>query len=198
MNKTMKLLCSRSVFLFALVLSGCGGLQEMTEGPGAKSFHPKSIAVLPPIAGQYEDAREELLDVLDSALVKRRHYERIVSAEQMADIFQTKKEALDALMAFTTKFEATGQPDKASAAVLGKSLNAEALLLVRVRSWEYVRKEADNLASVGFSLRLINPVNGSIVWKGRHEKIKSYMFFKPELKDLAADLAEEMINYMPK
>lgn len=181
-----------------VVLSGCGGLQEMTEGPGAKSFHPKSIAILPPLTGQYESAREDVLDVLAAALGKEQRFERVVSSEQMTDTFQNQKEAFDALVTFNSKIEATGQPDKVAAAALGQSLNAGALLIVRVNAWEYLRKEGDNLAKIGFGLRLVDPATGSIVWKARHEKTKSYMFFKPDLKDVATDLAEEMIKYLPR
>ena len=47
-------------------------------------------------------------------------------------------------------------------------------------------------------MRLIDASNGSIVWKGRHDKLKTFMIFKPKLKDIADDLTEEMLNYLPK
>ena len=46
--------------ILVLLLAGCGGLQEVWEGPGAKVFHPRVIAVLPPMASQYDSAREEI------------------------------------------------------------------------------------------------------------------------------------------
>jgi hypothetical protein len=46
-------------------------------------------------------------------------------------------------------------------------------------------------------MRLIDTKHGAIVWKGRHEKSKTYMFFKPSLKDMAMDLSEYMIKYIP-
>ena len=39
-----------------LLLAGCGGLQEVWEGPGAKQFRPQAIAVLPPMASQYDNS----------------------------------------------------------------------------------------------------------------------------------------------
>ena len=53
------------------------------------------------------------------------------------------------------------------------------------------------MAKVGLSLRLIDPKQGSIIWKARHDNTTSYRFFKPSLKDLAADLSEKMIKYIP-
>jgi hypothetical protein len=50
---------------------------------------------------------------------------------------------------------------------------------------------------VGLSLRLIDAATGTTVWKARHERSNSYMFIKPSLKDIAKELADEMIKYMP-
>lgn len=189
---------SRSVLLLAVVLSGCGGLQEMWEGPGAESFHPKSIAVLPPNVGEFEAARDEVQDVLAAMLSKKATYERVVSPEQVVTTFQASKDAFDALVVLNGKLDTTGQPDKEAAIKLGQALNADALLAVKVNSWQHTRVEGDNIAKVGLGFRLIDAKSGTVVWKGRHQRTKSYMFFKPSLKDVAADLAEEMLKYMPR
>ena len=57
-----------SACLIPLLVAGCGGLQEVWEGPGAKMFRPQAIAVLPPMASQYDSAREDIQDVLSGAL----------------------------------------------------------------------------------------------------------------------------------
>jgi hypothetical protein len=43
----------------------------------------------------------------------------------------------------------------------------------------------------------IDAVTGTTVWKGRHERSSSYLFIKPSLKEIAKELADEMIKYMP-
>lgn len=91
----------------------------------------------------------------------------------------------------------TGQSDKESAIKLGKALNVESFLILRVNAWEYARKEGDNVGRVGMTLRLIDATTGATIWKARHEKASSYMFFKPNLKEVAAELTDEMIQYMP-
>jgi PBP1b-binding outer membrane lipoprotein LpoB len=186
-----------SVIALALLLGGCGGLQEAWEGPGARVFHPQSIAVLPPMASQYDSAREDIQEVLAAALNRQKTIERVVSPENVTDIFQGSKEAFDALVFYFSRLEMTGQSDKESAIKLGKALNVESFLVVRVNSWEYVRKEGDNVGRVGLSLRLIDAATGTTVWKARHERADSYMFIKPSLKDIAKELADEMIKYMP-
>ncbi|HJT22741.1 MAG TPA: hypothetical protein VJ746_19870 [Nitrospira sp.] len=180
-----------------VVLAGCGGLQEVWEGPGAKMFRPQAIAVLPPMASQYDSAREDIQDVLSSALMKVANIERVVTPESVTDIFQASKEAFDSLVFYFSRLEMTGQSDKESAIKLGKALNVDSFLVVRVNSWEYVRKEGDNVGRVGLSLRLVDATTGTTVWKARHEKSSSYMFFRPNLKDVAKELAKEMISYMP-
>jgi hypothetical protein len=180
-----------------LLIAGCGGLQEVWEGPGAKMFRPQAIAVLPPMASQYDSAREDIQDVLSSSLNKVPSIERVVSPESVTDIFQSSKEGFDSLVFYFSRLEMTGQSDKESAIKLGKALNVDSFIVVRVNSWEYIRKEGDNVGRVGLSLRLIDATTGTTIWKARHEKSSSYMFFRPNLKDLAKDLAAEMIAFMP-
>jgi hypothetical protein len=183
--------------LLLLVVAGCGGLQEVWEGPGAKMFRPQAIAVLPPMASQYDNAREDIQGVLSEALNKTAKIERVVSPENVTDIFQASKEAFDALVFYFSRLEMTGQSDKDSAVKLGKALNVDSFLVVRVNSWEYMRKEGDNVGRVGLSLRLVDATTGITVWKARHERSSSYMFYRPNLKDVAKELADEMIKAMP-
>jgi len=186
-----------ALFSAILLSAGCGGLQEMWEGPGAKVFRPDAIAVLPPMASQYDSAREDIQEVLALALRRMGHIERVVPPESVTDMFQSSKEAFDSLVFYFSRLEMTGQSDKDSAIALGKALNVDSFLVVRVNSWEYVRKEGDNVGRVGLSLRLIDATTGATVWKARHERSISYMFFRPNLKDIAKELALEMTAYMP-
>ena len=183
--------------LLLLLVAGCGGLQEVWEGPGAKMFRPQALAVLPPMASQYDYAREDIQEVLSASLNKGGHIERVMSPENVTDIFQASKEAFDALVFYFSRLEMTGQSDKDSAVKLGKALNVDSFLVVRVNSWEYMRKEGDNVGRVGLSLRLVDATTGTTVWKARHEKSSSYMFYRPNLKDIAKELAAEMIQAMP-
>ena len=160
-------------------------------------FRPQAIAVLPPMASQYDNAREDIQEVLSAALNKTANIERVVSPENVTDIFQASKEAFDALVFYFSRLEMTGQSDKDSAMKLGKALNVDSFLVVRVNSWEYMRKEGDNVGRVGLSLRLVDATTGTTVWKARHERSSSYMFYRPNLKDVAKELAAEMIKAMP-
>ena len=46
-------------------------------------------------------------------------------------------------------------------------------------------------------VRLVDAVNGAIVWKARHQVQESYLFIRPDMRDLATKLATDMIKYMP-
>ena len=186
-----------AIATYVLILAGCGGLQESWEGPGARVFRPQTIAVLPPMSSQYDSAREDIQEVLAIALNKQNTVERVISPENVTDIFQASKEAFDSLVFYFSRLEMTGQSDKDSAIKLGNALRVDSFLVVRVNSWEYVRKEGDNVGRVGLSLRLVDAATGTTVWKARHERSSSYMFIKPNLKDIAKELADEMIKYMP-
>ena len=183
--------------ILLLALAGCGGLQEMWEGPSAESFKPKTIAVLPPMVGAYEGAREASQAVLISVLGKSGRYQMIAGLDSVNGAF-SNKEASDLLAAYYSKLETTGQSDKDMAVKIGQLVQAEAILVPKVNNWEYGRAEGDSFGKVGLGLRLIDASTGGIVWKGRHEKVKTYMVFKPALKDIAEDLSEYMVKYLPK
>jgi hypothetical protein len=184
-----------SILTLALVV-GCVGLQEMWEGPAARGFYPKTIAILP-ISGAYDSAREDVEEVVAKVLIKSRKVEKVVPPEQVTDTFQTTKEAFDALITYFSRMETTGHSDKQSAVKIGQALNADSLLVVKVNAWEYTREEGDNIARVGFSMRLIDAVNGAIVWKARHQLQEGYLFMRPDMRELATKLAADMVKFMP-
>ena len=62
-------------FLLFALLTGCGGLQEMWEGPAARGFYPKTMAILP-ISGNYDSAREDVEEVIAKVLIKSRRVEK--------------------------------------------------------------------------------------------------------------------------
>jgi hypothetical protein len=192
-----KALVWMAVLLVAGVVMGCGGLQETWEGPGASGFRPASIVVLPPIIGALEGSRETAHEVVSSSLKKSKRFVEVMDPEQVNDFLINSNDARESFAKLLSSLETTGLSEQESAAKLGKALKTDAFLVVRVNSWEYRRNEGENLAKVGLSFRLIDTKHGAIVWKGRHEKTKTYMFFKPNLRDMAADLSDYMVKHIP-
>ncbi|WP_447977363.1 hypothetical protein [Candidatus Nitrospira bockiana] len=184
-------------FTIAIVLAGCGGLQETWEGPGAAGFRPASIAVLPPIIGALEGSREIAHEVVTNSLKKSKRFATVVEPELVNDFLINSADARETFAKLLSSLETTGLSEQESAVKLGKALKTQAFMVVRVNSWEYRRAEGENLAKVSLSFRLIDTNHGAIVWKGRHEMSKSYMFFKPSLKDMAQELSDYMIKHLP-
>ncbi|MGH7233706.1 MAG: hypothetical protein ACREJU_20440 [Nitrospiraceae bacterium] len=180
------------------LLAGCGGLQETWEGPGAASFRPTSIAVLPPIIGSLEGSRDLAHEVVTNALKKSKRYPVVVDPEQVNGILINSIETREVFAGYLSLLETAGISEKDAAMKLGQALKADAIMIVRVNAWEYTRLEGDNIARVSMGLRLVDTRHGAIIWRGRHEKKEGYIFFRPDLKDLASDLAEYMIKYIPK
>ena len=44
---------------------------------------------------------------------------------------------------------------------------------------------------------LIDAVNGAVVWKARHHLQESYLFKRPDMRELATKLVSDMIKFMP-
>lgn len=183
--------------LVSMVLGGCGGLRDTWEGPGAESFHPSSIAVLPPIEGSFEGSREPAYEVMTKALRNSGRYAVSLEREQVTAVLANSNEFREAVTRYVSTFETSGISDKELAGKLGQALKVEALLFVKVNGWEYMKSEGDKIARVALELRLIDAQKGTMVWKARHEERKNYTFFKPSLKDMAGDLAGYMVRYMP-
>jgi hypothetical protein len=185
--------------MIALLVAGCaGGLQETWEGPGAAGFRPTSIAVLPPIIGALEGSRDLAHEVVTNALKKSKRYAIVIDPEQVNGLLINSADVREVFAGYLSVLETSGISEKDAAMKLGKALKADALMIVRVNAWEYTRMEGDNLARVNMGLRLVDTRHGAIVWKGRHEKKESYVLFKPDLKDLATELADYMVKYIPK
>jgi hypothetical protein len=186
------------VLVIGGVLAGCGGLQETWEGPGAARFRPTSIAVLPPIIGSLEGSRDLAHEVVTNALRRSKRYPVVIEPEYVNGVLINSIETREVFAGYLSLLETASLSDKEAAIKLGRALEADALLIVRVNAWEYTRLEGDNVARVSMGFRLVDTRHGAIVWKGKHEKREEYIFFKPDLRDLASDLAEYMIKYIPK
>ncbi len=186
------------IVLVTGILTGCGGLHETWEGPGAAAFHPTSIAVLPPIIGALEGSRDLAHEIVTNALKKSNRYPQVIEAEQVNGILINSIETREVFAGYLSLLETAGLSDKEAAAKLGLALRAEALFIVRVNAWEYSRAEGENVARVSMGFRLVDTKHGAIVWKGKLEKREGYIFLKPDIKDLASELSDEMIKLIPK
>ncbi len=170
----------------------------MWEGPRANAFLPNTVAVLPPLVGDLDGAADTAHEAVITSLRRENVYPQIMGAEQVNGNLRNDKEAVGLLITYYNKLETTGDSDREAAKRLGELLQVDAMLVVKVVEWEYIRTEGDNLAKVALALRLIDAQEGSTIWKARHRRTKSYLFFKPALHELAESLLEEMVENIPQ
>jgi hypothetical protein len=185
-----------SMFM-SLLLTACGGLQDTWEAPGAETFRPTSIAVLPPIEGSFAGSRDGAYAAVASALKKSGRYPTAIEPEQVTGAITSSNEVREALTRYISTFETAGVSEKESAGRLAQALKTQALVVVKVSAWEYLKMDGNKYGRVGLELRLIDAQKGTLVWKGRHEEKESYTFFKPNLNEIAEDVAQYIVKYMP-
>src|SRR5688500_5238408 len=94
--------------LLMAFLTGCGGLQETWEGPGASAFRPGSIAVLPPISGALEGSREIAHEVVTATLKKAKRYSEVMDPEQVNEFLINSTDARETFAKLLSTLASTG------------------------------------------------------------------------------------------
>jgi hypothetical protein len=63
--------------------------------------------------------------------------------------------------------------------------------------WNYTTQGKDKVAKVGFAAKLVDAEAGKIMWEAGHHEVKDYWLIKPDLADLADEVAGKMVDSMP-
>lgn len=186
------------LFLFALILSGCAGVNFSQVNPEAKDFHPKTIAVMPATVGEYESSRDIIEQVISSSLLKTGYFENVVDSTSIKTQVAGSTELANDVSSFIQKLNTIGVADTEAASRIKTMVNTEALFLTYVTSWGYGRSEGNKVARVGLGVKLVNAANGQLVWKANHEVTEDYTIMKPNLSDMAKDVMSVLIKEMPR
>jgi hypothetical protein len=185
-----------SVFMFGLL--GCaGGIDFSQVSPDAKDFHPRTIAVLPPIVGEFESSRDTVGDVISQQLRKSGRFDTVLGAETIKIKIAKSNELANDIADYYQKLNTLGVSDPYLAAKLGEIFSADALFIAYVTSWGYERMEGGNVARVGLGIKLVSTSKGTMMWKAGHELVEGYWIFKPELDDLVKELLDMLMEEMP-
>ena len=186
------------LFLFAVILSGCAGVNFSQVNPEAKDFHPKTIAVMPATVGEYESSRDIIEQVISSSLLKTGYFENVVDSTSIKTQVAGSTELANDVSSFIQKLNTIGVSDTEAVSRIKTTVNTEALFLTYVTSWGYGRSEGNKVARVGLGVKLINAANGQLVWKANHEVTEDYTIIKPDLDDMAKDVMRVLIKEMPR
>ena len=195
---SMRLL--KRTLLFALLfamISACGGLRFSQVAPDIGDFHPEKVCVFPVNPGAYTEIGNIADNIIADAVSGRGCFSGGVSPGNMTKLMQGNDTLKDTVADYLAKLRKVNFSDPDMSRYIGKTCNVDAFLIVDVDFWNHTTQGNDKLAKVGFSMDLIEAQTGKIMWSAKHHNTKSYKWFKPDLADLAEDVAEDMISHMP-
>jgi len=182
--------------LFALI-SSCGGLRFSRVAPGIGDFHPEKICVFPVDTDAYTEVGKMADNLIANAVSERGCFSDVISPGNITKLMENNDNLKHTVDDYLAKLKKVNFSDPDMSRYIGKTCNVDAFLVVDVDFWNYTTQGDDKLAKAGFSMDLIEAQTGKIMWRAKHHDIKSYKWFKPDLADLAEDVAEEMISHMP-
>ena len=185
------------ILMVVLGFSGCANVNFSMLGPGAKDFHPKTIAVLPPTVGEREAARGMVDAIVSKGLAKRGWFENVVDAATINAQVENSPDVASDLTAYIERINTLGVSDPTLAAKLRDTLKADALFLTYVTAWDYGRVEGSKVGRVGLGVKLVDASTGTVIWKANHDKVEDYWFFKPKLGKMAEELLDMLLKEMP-
>ena len=186
--------------MFVLVMSGCASLNYNEIAPNANTYKPKIAVVLPSIKmpeGADQEGDKVIKAIYDAAVATKR-FERVM--DPMTAKFQMVEngQLQDALMIYTTKLRTLGVSDKESSKKIGEILQVDTLIVGEVGKWGYATYSGDKTGEVLMAIKMVDAATGTAYWKASHAAKKTYSLFKPDLADMAADLAKKIFDFMPK
>jgi ABC-type uncharacterized transport system auxiliary subunit len=195
-----KLSAALNLCMFVLVMSGCASLNYNEIAPNANTFKPKIAVVLPAIKmpeGADQEGDKVIKAIYDTAVATKR-FERVI--DPMTAKFQMVEngQLQDALMSYTTKLRTMGVSDKETSKRIGEILQVDTIIVGEVGKWGYATYSGEKTAEVEIAIKMVDAATGSAYWKAAHGAKKTYSLFKPDLADMATDLAKKIFDFMPK
>jgi hypothetical protein len=185
-------------FLLALLVMGCGSLRYNTVAPEAKDFHPKRIGVLPVNLGSFAEAQGIIDQAIVGALTEKGWFSRVVAENALIKHSGAKPELQDAITGYLDKLDKLNYSDPELSRKIAELSQVDALLIVSLDYWNYLKDVDYKIAKVGLGVRMVNAKTGKLVWEARHLQEDKYLVIKPELSDVAKSLMKEMAGFMPR
>ncbi|MFI5304228.1 MAG: hypothetical protein ACHQYP_05460 [Nitrospiria bacterium] len=186
-----------ALLLFVSFLPACSSINYSQMSPDSKTFHPKTIAVLPATIGQYEASRDVIDSAVSTKLVQSKWFTKVVDAASIKTQITKSTEISDELGKYIQQLNALGVSDPGLTGKLRKDLKADALFLTYVTSWGYGRQDGNKVARVGLGVKLVDASKGTVIWKANHELVEEYTLFKPKLNNMTDDLLAMLFKEMP-
>ncbi|HUN55673.1 MAG TPA: hypothetical protein VMU29_11000 [Smithella sp.] len=188
------------LIIVILTAMGCSGLRYSQSAPEAKDFHPKSVAVFPVEVWNHKDmtdSREAVEQIVAGTLVEKKLFPNVIYAESLNKQIQVSDELRKTVKEYLAKLRQLNFSDPDLSKKIGELAKIDAFLLVSVDDWEYTTVQDKKLAKVGLTIELYDVSTGKLMWKAGHDIVEDYMILKPDLPQIAQDVARKIISYMP-
>lgn len=197
MKKFSILLC---LGLLSLMASGCASLNYNEIASNAGSFAPRVVVVLPAVKmpeGADQEADKVAKAIYDAAVATNK-FERVIDQVTAKSQMEANSDLQNAVLSYTQKLRALQVSDKESCRKIGEIFQADTIIVAEVGKWGYFTISDEKAGEVGLAIKMADAATGSVYWKAAHAAKETYHLFKPNLGEMALDLAKEIFKFMPK
>ena len=197
MERLKAILCSCVVIL---AMTGCASINYNEIAPNAGAFKPKVAVVLPSIKMPegVEQQVDNVVKAIYDAAVATKRFDRVMDPMDARFQMFNNRELQDAVMSYTAKLRSLGVSDKESCRKIGEIYHVDTIIVGDVGKWGHVKYASEKAGEVGLAIKMVDAATGSVYWKASHTAKKTYSLFKPDLADMATELAKKIFEYMPK
>ncbi len=184
--------------LCALLLSACASINYNEIAPNAKDFRPRDAVILPAIKmpeGADQEVDKAAKAIYDAATATKR-FKRVIDPITAKSQMRENSQLQEAILTYTSKLRSLGISDQESSRKIGEIYGVDTIIVADVSQWSYVTG-GEKEAEVGMAIKMAGAATGTVYWKAAHTIRKSYWLFKPNLEEMAADVAEKIFDFMP-
>lgn len=186
--------------LAIMFISSCASLNYNEVAPNAKDFKPTIAVVLPTVKmpeGTDPEGEKVIKAIFDAAVATKR-FERVLDPVGVKFLMVENNQLQDAVMNYMTKLRTLGVSDKESCKKIGELYRADTIIIGEVGKWGYATYGGDKTGEVSLAIKMVDASTGSVYWKASHAVQKTYSLFRPDLGNMASDLAKQIFEFMPK
>jgi hypothetical protein len=198
------MMARRKAILYAcmvmLTMTGCASINYNEIAPNARTFQPKVAVVLPAIKMPegVEQEVDKVVEAIYNAAVATKRFDRVMDPMDARFQMFNNRELQDAVMSYTAKLRSLGVSDRESCRKIGEIYQVDTIIVGDVGKWGHIKYADEKAGEVGLAIKMVDAATGSVYWKASHTAKKTYSLFKPDLADMAIDLAKKIFDFMPK
>jgi hypothetical protein len=194
-----KLFLKFIITILILFTVACGELRFSRSAPEVKNFHPRRIALFPMEIWNHKemDSRSVVEQIVAGSLVEKKLFAHVTDVESFQKQILASEELRNTKKEYFSKLQLLTFSDPELSKKIGELAEIDAFLLLSVDEWKYKVEGDKKTAQVGLTMEMYDVSTGKLMWKAHHAITNDYLLIKPELPEIARDVARKMIDYMP-